>query len=421
MDENLKSILDADIGKIAEDGKKAGKTKRKKITMIAVLMAIACVLGFFAVRELDYRQAISLADKGQFQSAYEKFVNLHGYKSSDEYAKMVIAANEFMCSETYEYQLELEEVSAMQVGNSISSSFDWRSGTLIVRITMHDFAAADFESINGEAADIMIPLYLSLCYAIDDASGVMRDAFLKDGFSVNCQMENISSDDILLYSSLNGEEKYSLIDVAAHAEEIYGDCYQAIKAAVDSSDYASACNIWDDFNSDGWYGLDYEDIADYYYYADAMQAYLSNDEIVLSDLVTKFSKVSSGFKDTNEILSHIVELKSAVNGKYKKSSGYGLSIQNGHVETFPVISVGSYFQYAGDGELIMKGQKIHKLNVTLSYLYERCNMSITFNETDITVKCSQPPAEEMKLGGVISLYYASSVERELSGVCKKAV
>lgn len=99
-------------------------------------MAIACVLGFFAVRELDYRQAISLADKGEFQSAYEKFVNLHGYKSGDEYAKMVIAANEFMCSETYEYQLELEEVSAMQVGNSISSSFDWRNGTLIVRITI---------------------------------------------------------------------------------------------------------------------------------------------------------------------------------------------------------------------------------------------------------------------------------------------
>lgn len=30
MDENLKSILDTDIGKIAEDGKKDRKTKRKK-------------------------------------------------------------------------------------------------------------------------------------------------------------------------------------------------------------------------------------------------------------------------------------------------------------------------------------------------------------------------------------------------------
>ena len=271
----------------------------------------------------------------------------------------------------------------------------------------------------SEAADAMIPLYISLCRAIDETSGVMREAFLKDGFSVNCLMENVGSDDELLYSSLNGEETYSLIDVTAYAEKIYGNCYQAIKRAVDSGDYASACKIWNDFNSDGWYSLDYENIADYYYYAEAMEAYLSSEENALSDVVAKFSKVSSGFKDTNEILSNIDELRASVNGKYKKSSGYGISIRDGHIETFPAINIGSYFQYEGDGEFIMKNKKLYKLNVTLSYLYEKCDMSITFNEASINVKCSMPPAEEMNLGGIISLYYASSVERELSGTCKK--
>ena len=419
MDESLKSILDADIRKIAEDGKKSGKTKRRKLGMIVSLLAIVCVLGFFAIRELNYQQAVSLADRGEFWPAYDKFTKLRDYKSSDEYAQMVLAANEFICSETYEYQLSLEETSANQVGNSVSSSFDWRNGTLIVKITMHDFTAADIESVGGEAADVMIPLYISLCCAIDKTSGVMREAFLKDGFSVNCLMENVGSDDELLYSSLNGEETYSLIDVMAYAEKIYGNCYQTIKTAVNSGNYASACKIWNDFNSDGCYSLDYEDMADYYYYAEAMEAYLSNEENALSDVIAKFSKVSSGFKDTDEILSHINELKTAVNGRYRKSSGYGLSIQDGHVETFPAIGIGSYFQYDGDGELIMKNKKIYKLDVTLSYLYEKCNMSITFNGASINVKCSMPPAEEMSLGGIISLYYASSVERELSGICKK--
>lgn len=195
--------------------------------------------------------------------------------------------------------------------------------------------------------------------------------------------------------------------------------YQEMVNAVEAQKYSECIDIWDKFNTDGFYALDYKDISDYYYYADGMKLYTSSEEVKLSDIMGSFEQVSNGFRDVDFIIAGIKQQEELTNGEYHNSSEYRMTIDNGHVKVKG--PSWDYFEnYNGDGEYLIQDGKIQKLQVSIESMLNICNLDITFDNGSIFVKCSIPPREDMQSTTGINRSYASSVEHNLSGTCTKA-
>ena len=204
------------------------------------------------------------------------------------------------------------------------TSFDWRTETFIIQISSDNLSKSDME-VTDELTSAILPSFMSLCHDIDKNSQSIQTACkVSGGYSVDCSIECIGTDGELLYSSLNGEEKASCIDIAATEDKLYGPSYQKMVDAVDAKEYAKCYETWDVLNADGYYDLSYKDISDYYYYAKAMSAYTSSEAVSLSQLQSDLNNVSGDFKDAKDMGTKIAEMaesaKTALNGTYHKDS-----------------------------------------------------------------------------------------------------
>ena len=95
MDENLKNLLDIDIGKIAEEGKIKSRKRRKSIA--AILFATGLVAGLAVAiwgivvpcieRQNTYNEAAELLADGEYNEARAIFAKLGDYKDSQNLMK----------------------------------------------------------------------------------------------------------------------------------------------------------------------------------------------------------------------------------------------------------------------------------------------------------------------------------------------
>lgn len=95
MDENLKNLLDTDIGKIAEEGKAKSGKRRKSI--VAILLAVCLVAGLtvaicgIVVPRIEmkntYNEATELLADGKYNEARAIFAELGDYKDSQNLVK----------------------------------------------------------------------------------------------------------------------------------------------------------------------------------------------------------------------------------------------------------------------------------------------------------------------------------------------
>lgn len=137
------------------------------------------------------------------------------------------------------------------------TSFDWRTETFIIQISSDNLSKSDME-VTDELTSAILPSFMALCHDIDKNSQSIQTACkVSGGYSVDCSIECIGTDGELLYSSLNGEEKTSCIDIAATEDKLYGPSYQKMVDAVDAKEYAKCYETWDVLNADGYYDLSY--------------------------------------------------------------------------------------------------------------------------------------------------------------------
>lgn len=329
MDDKLKEMLDVDVSKIAEDGKKSNRSKLQKIIVVTVLAVVIGIVAYLGLKETAYRKALTLADEGNYAEAMTAFENLKGYRSSKENAERVTHANNFMKSavshaQSEQLSKELSSYKTVFTDINFDTSFDWRTEAFIIRVSSDNFSKSDME-VTDELASAILPSFIALCHDIDRSSQSIQNACkVSGGYSVDCSIECIGTDGEILYSSLNGEEKISCIDITAAEETLYGQSYQKMVDAVDAKEYAKCYEIWDVLNADGYYDLSYKDISDYYYYARAMSAYTSSEAVSLSQLQSDLNNVSGDFKDAKDVRTKIAEIaesaKTALNGTYHKDS-----------------------------------------------------------------------------------------------------
>ncbi len=329
MDDKLKEMLDVDVSKIAEEGKKSNRSKLQKIIVVTVLAVVIGIVAYLGLKETAYRKALTLADEGNYAEAMTAFENLKGYRSSKENAERVTHANNFMKSavshaQSEQLSKELSSYKTVFTDINFDTSFDWRTEAFIIRVSSDNFSKSDME-VTDELASAILPSFIALCHDIDRSSQSIQNACkVSGGYSVDCSIECIGTDGEILYSSLNGEEKISCIDITAAEETLYGQSYQKMVDAVDAKEYAKCYEIWDVLNADGYYDLSYKDISDYYYYARAMSAYTSSEAVSLSQLQSDLNNVSGDFKDAKDVRTKIAEIaesaKTALNGTYHKDS-----------------------------------------------------------------------------------------------------
>lgn len=329
MDDKLRELLDADVSKIAEEGKKSNRSKLQKIIVVTVLAVVIGIAVHIGLKESAYRKALTLADEGNYTEAMTAFENLKGYRSSKENAENVTHANNFMKSavshaQSEQLSKELSSYKTVFPDINFDTSFDWRTETFIIRVSSDNFSKSDME-VTDELTSAILPSFIALCHDIDRSSQSIQTACkVSGGYSVDCSIECIGTDGELLYSSQNGEEKTSCIDIAATEDKLYGPSYQKMVDAVDAKEYAKCYETWDVLNADGYYDLSYKDISDYYYYARAMSAYTSSEAVSLSQLQSDLNNVSGDFKDAKDMRTKIAEIaesaKTALNGTYHKDS-----------------------------------------------------------------------------------------------------
>lgn len=329
MDDKLKEMLDVDVSKIAEEGKKSNRSKLQKIIVFTVLAITIGIAVHFGLKESAYKKAYTLADEGNYTEAIVAFENLKGYRDSKKNAEKATLAEKFMDStvrNTQSVQLSkgLSRYKTVFADVDFDTSFDWRTETFIIQISSDNLSKSDME-VTDELTSAILPSFMSLCHDIDKNSQSIQTACkVSGGYSVDCSIECIGTDGELLYSSLNGEEKTSCIDIAATEDKLYGPSYQKMVDAVDTENYAQCCSIWDTLNANGYYRLSYKDISDYYYYAKVMSAYISSEAVSLSQLQSDLNNVSGDFKDAKDVRTKIAEIaesaKTALNGTYHKDS-----------------------------------------------------------------------------------------------------
>lgn len=329
MDDKLRELLDADVSKIAEEGKKSNRSKLQKIIVFTVLAITIGIAVHFGLKESAYKKAYTLADEGNYTEAIVAFENLKGYRDSKKNAEKATLAEKFMDStvrNTQSVQLSkgLSRYKTVFADVDFDTSFDWRTETFIIQISSDNLSKSDME-VTDELTSAILPSFIALCHDIDRSSQSIQTACkVSGGYSVDCSIECIGTDGELLYSSQNGEEKTSCIDIAATEDKLYGPSYQKMVDAVDAKEYAKCYETWDVLNADGYYDLSYKDISDYYYYARAMSAYTSSEAVSLSQLQSDLNNVSGDFKDAKDMGTKIAEIaesaKTALNGTYHKDS-----------------------------------------------------------------------------------------------------
>ena len=329
MDDKLRELLDADVSKIAEEGKKSNRSKLQKIIVFTVLAITIGIAVHFGLKESAYKKAYTLADEGNYTEAIVAFENLKGYRDSKKNAEKATLAEKFMDStvrNTQSVQLSkgLSRYKTVFADVDFDTSFDWRTETFIIQISSDNLSKSDME-VTDELTSAILPSFIALCHDIDRSSKSIQTACkVSGGYSVDCSIECIGTDGELLYSSQNGEEKTSCIDIAATEDKLYGPSYQKMVDAVDAKEYAKCYETWDVLNADGYYDLSYKDISDYYYYARAMSAYTSSEAVSLSQLQSDLNNVSGDFKDAKDMGTKIAEIaesaKTALNGTYHKDS-----------------------------------------------------------------------------------------------------
>lgn len=327
MDDKLKEMLDVDVSKIAEEGKKNNRFKLQKIIVFTVLAVVIGIVAFLGLKETAYRKALTLADEGNYAEAITAFENLKGYRDSKKNAEKATLAEKFMDStvrNTQSVQLSkgLSRYKTIFADVDFDTSFDWRTETFIIQIFSDNLSKSDME-VTDELTSAILPSFMALCHDIDKNSQSIQTACkVSGGYSVDCSIECIGTDGELLYSSLNGEEKTSCIDIAATEDKLYGPSYQKMVDAVDAKEYAKCYETWDVLNADGYYDLSYKDISDYYYYARAMSAYTSSEAVSLSQLKSDLKNISEDFRNTKDIKAKITEIAesagSVMNGTYHK-------------------------------------------------------------------------------------------------------
>lgn len=327
MDDKLKEMLDVDVSKIAEEGKKSNRSKLQKIIVVTVFAVVIGIAAYLGLKETAYRKAFTLADEGNYTEAITAFENLKGYRSSKENAERVTHANNFMKSavshaQSEQLSKELSSFKTVFPDINFDTSFDWSTETFIIRVSSDNFSKSDME-VADELTSVILPSFIALCHDIDRSSlSIQTDCKVSGGYSVDCSIECIGTDGEILYSSLNGEEKTSCIDITAAEEALYGQSYQEMVTAVDTENYAQCCSIWDTLNANGYYRLSYKDISDYYYYAKVMSAYTSSEAVSLSQLKSDLKNISEDFKNTKDIKDKITEITESVgsvmNGTYHK-------------------------------------------------------------------------------------------------------
>lgn len=424
MDDKLREMLDVNIDDIAAKGKKSGnrnKTILVFVLLVVVVVSACCYWGFMTKK---YADALSAANNGDYGAAINGFTTLGNFRDSAENAEKVRIAQDFISSGDYAAIIEAMQPAVDSLNSNdagtLDTFYEWETITLVTRHTDKNTSpVVNIENLSSQEANVL-STFLMVSHAADNLSGATRNFLKEAGYSIDSRFEEVGSDGEVMYSSVNGTESYSCVDIAAAEDALYSQCYQEMVNAVEAQKYSECIDIWNKFNTDGFYVLDYKDISDYYYYADGMKLYTSSEEVKLSDIMGSFEQVSNGFRNVDSIIAGIKEQKELTNGEYHNSSEYRLIIDNGHVEAKGP-SWNPFEHYIGDGEYLVQDGKIQELQVSIESMLDKCNLSITFSNEGIFIKCSEPSKKEMrKVDGINQWHYALSIERNLSGTCIKA-
>ena len=427
MDDKLKEMIDVNIDDIEAKGKKRGnknKTILAVVLLVAAVVSVCCYWGFMTKK---YENALSSANNGDYGTAISDFTALGNFKDSAENVEKARIAQDFISSGDYAAIIEAMQPAVDSLNSNdagtLDTFYEWETTTLVTRHTdKNALPVVNTKDLNSQEANVL-STFLMVSHAADNLSGATRNFLEEAGYSINSRFEEVGSDGEVVYSSVNGTESYSCVDIAVAEDALYSQCYQEMVNAVEAQKYSECIDIWDKFNTDEFYALDYKDISDYYYYANAILQYTSSEEVKLSDVKDSFKQVSDGFRDVDSIIAEIEEQQNSIDGEYQNSSEYSLLINGEEVE---VIGPTLVEDYTGHGEYLFRNKKIEKLKVILSGGRGNCKLNITFGDKNVFVETFRTSKEEMEANGYHlvgyeyeDVTYASAIERNLSGICTK--
>ncbi len=175
----------------------------------------------------------------------------------------------------------------------------------------------DFENLSPE----LLASWVAMVEDIDTVTNITHTTFADNSYSIDCQYTLTDSSGELLYSSVNGETTYTCVDVERAMTAAQEALYLQVVELVDSEQYQTAYDFWNNNNADGFYTLDYQDLSDYYYYAAALKDYNESQPIMLNSYLSALKKVTSGFKDIDERIASVRAAIESLNGTYFNKNG----------------------------------------------------------------------------------------------------
>ena len=353
-----------------------------------------------------------MADIGLYDDAMEEFSKLGTYKDSQDNIQKIIEAKEFAESSCYQRQYELIENSFSSVSADIAVYLEWKTMTVVTQITLPEETNLTVEDLKSDTAKELgvLPVFLSFCHSADNACIVLKNASDEEGYSVNYRTEFTGYDGCPLYTTLNGEETFACIDMSEAWDEIYAKCYDEIVSKVNQGDYASACTVWETFNSNELYELDYKDISDYYYYAKAMKAYKGNGKINLTEVEENLAQVSDRFKDVESIKYIIENKEDTISGTYINAGKYRVFLSGNRVEVSLPYET-EYRLKGSDGTYTLENGKITSVKATLSDSY---TLEATFNGNGMMVTCTRLQSNDSYYSYFSFYDYSKSVSGQYS-------
>ncbi|MCC8079781.1 MAG: hypothetical protein LIO57_06965 [Oscillospiraceae bacterium] len=178
-------------------------------------------------------------------------------------------------------------------------------------------AGIDFANLSPE----LLASWVAMVEDIDTVTNITHTTFADNSYSIDCQYTLTDSSGELLYSSVNGETTYTCVDVESAMTAAQEALYLQVVELVDSEQYQTAYDFWNNNNADGFYTLDYKDLSDYYYYAEALKNYDESQPIMLNSYLWDLKKVTSNFKDTDERITSVKAVIQSLNGTYFDKNG----------------------------------------------------------------------------------------------------
>ncbi|MCB6499463.1 hypothetical protein LI148_03035 [Colidextribacter sp. 210702-DFI.3.9] len=329
MDKNdhsgLSGLLDVDLDAIETAGKAAGAQNKRRLllggSIAAILLVLSALVGFVALNaqhNANYQSALADMAGGNYAAAAETFRALGTYKDSAAQLENAEFAQEFTASDIY---AKWEDSTDTFIDTCLANGYSdgshhydaaQRAAVICVTQSAEMDAGIDLDDLSPD----LLAAWVNLTESYNTMTETTYSVFSEAGYDAASMVELTDSQGNLLYSSCNGAAEFTSVDTARAKAAAYEELYQKITSLVDAGEYQQACDYCAANSVNDFYELDYKDLADYYYYAQALSGYSETNAFYLSDYLSALQAITPGFKDVSSRITSVQPGIESLNGTY---------------------------------------------------------------------------------------------------------